>query len=168
MRRVVMALLGTAVGTTLLVGLKAQGSHIPVGTVADAPLNPTAGGLPATPETLITAGPSVRPAKPTTAASKPAPSRTATTTAPAPAARTIMGSAFPARGFGDMQVKIVVTGRHIDDIITVQESNRPKSTATTLRSQALAAQSANVSNVSGATYSSEAWKQSLQSAIGQI
>ena len=67
-----------------------------------------------------------------------------------------------------MQVRIVVTGTHIDSISTIQQSNRPLSTASTLTSQALAAQSANVGNVSGATYSSLAWKQSLQSAINQI
>ena len=67
-----------------------------------------------------------------------------------------------------MQVKIVVTGTHIDDIVTVQKSNRPGSVSTTLRAQALSAQSSNVGNVSGATYSSTAYKQSLQSAIAKI
>ena len=69
---------------------------------------------------------------------------------------------------GNMQVKIVVTGTHIDDIVTVQKSNRPGSVATTLRAQALSAQSSNVGNVSGATFSSTAYKQSLQSAIAKI
>jgi uncharacterized protein with FMN-binding domain len=67
-----------------------------------------------------------------------------------------------------MQVRIVVTGTHIDSISTIQQSNRPLSTASTLTAQALAAQNANVGIVSGATYSSLAWKQSLQSAINQI
>jgi uncharacterized protein with FMN-binding domain len=67
-----------------------------------------------------------------------------------------------------MQVRITVTGNHIDSITTIQQSNRPLNTASTLTSQALSAQSANVGNISGATYSALAWKQSLQSAINQI
>jgi uncharacterized protein with FMN-binding domain len=67
-----------------------------------------------------------------------------------------------------MQVKIVVTGTHIDDIVTVQQSNRPKTVSTALRTQALSAQSSNVGNVSGATASSDSYKQSLQSAIAKI
>jgi uncharacterized protein with FMN-binding domain len=67
-----------------------------------------------------------------------------------------------------MQVRIVVTGTHIDSITTIQQSNRPLNTASQLTPLALSAQSANVANVSGATYSALAWKQSLQSAINQI
>jgi uncharacterized protein with FMN-binding domain len=67
-----------------------------------------------------------------------------------------------------MQVRITVTGTHIDSITTTQQSNRPGQVASKLTPLALAAQSANVGNVSGATYSAAAWEQSLQSAINQI
>jgi uncharacterized protein with FMN-binding domain len=114
-------------------------------------------------------------ARPTTSGANPPPTTT-TTTAP-PQSRTITGNAFAASTAksptcgecsGNMQVRITVTGTHIDSITTIQQSNRPLSTASTLTAQALSAQSANVGNVSGATYSSLAWKQSLQSAISQI
>src|SRR5689334_5462544 len=124
-------------------------------------------GSPGSPGTTTGPGSSSRPT--TTTTTKPP-----TTTS---ASRTLTGTAVAARTAkspncgdcsGNMQVRIVVTGTHIDSITTIQQSNRPLSTASTLTSQALAAQSSNVGNVSGATYSSLAWKQSLQSAISQI
>ena len=195
MRRIVLALLGTAIGTTLLVGLKTQVAVAQLGLSAATPADAGAGGDPANGQpsaSSAVAGPSAAAAGPSAAASttapaaKAGPSATAgtaskpptapatapatapKTTAPPPAARTILGDAVAASEFGNMQVKIVVTGTHIDDIVTVQKSNRPGSVATTLRAQALSAQSSNVGNVSGATFSSTAYKQSLQSAIAKI
>jgi uncharacterized protein with FMN-binding domain len=46
-------------------------------------------------------------------------------------------------------------------------SNRPRNAAQRLREQALAKQSANLTNVSGATYTCDAYMQSLQSALDQ-
>ena len=192
MRRIVLALLGTAIGTTLLVGLKTpQGAVNLLGLSAATPADAGTGGDPANGQpsaSSAVAGPSAAAAGPSAAASttapaaKAGPSATAgtaskpptapatapKTTAPPPAARTILGDAVAASEFGNMQVKIVVTGTHIDDIVTVQKSNRPGSVSTTLRAQALSAQSSNVGNVSGATFSSTAYKQSLQSAIAKI
>jgi uncharacterized protein with FMN-binding domain len=199
MRRIVLALLGTAIGTTLLVGLKTQVAVAQLGLSAATPADAGAGGDPANGQpsaSSAVAGPSAAAAGPSAAASttapaaKAGPSATAgtaskpptapatapptapatapKTTAPPPAARTILGDAVAASEFGNMQVKIVVTGTHIDDIVTVQKSNRPGSVSTTLRAQALSAQSSNVGNVSGATFSSTAYKQSLQSAIAKI
>ena len=200
MRRIVLALLGTAIGATLLIGLKTpQGAVNLLGLSAATPADAGAGGDPANGQpsaSSAVAGPSAAAAGPSAAASttapaaKAGPSATAgtaskpppapatapptapatapKTTAPPPAARTILGDAVAASEFGNMQVKIVVTGTHIDDIVTVQKSNRPGSVSTTLRAQALSAQSSNVGNVSGATFSSTAYKQSLQSAIAKI
>ena len=195
MRRIVLALLGTAIGTTLLVGLKTQVAVAQLGLSAATPADAGAGHDPANGQpsaSSAVAGPSAAAAGPSAAASttapaaKAGPSATAgtaskpptapatapatapKTTAPPPAARTILGDAVAASEFGNMQVKIVVTGTHIDDIVTVQKSNRPGSVSTTLRAQALSAQSSNVGNVSGATFSSTAYKQSLQSAIAKI
>jgi uncharacterized protein with FMN-binding domain len=181
MRRVALAIVGTTIGTVLMIGLKAPGGAGLLGYSAQAPGLPGAlsgpGSLapPAAPSAGVTAtrAPATKPTAKRTSApgsgggSTTKATATRTTTAP-PASRTILGAAYAAAGFGSMQVKIVVTGTHIDDIITVRQSNRPKTVATTLRAQALSAQSANVGNVSGATYSSNAWKSSLQSAISQI
>jgi len=106
------------------------------------------------------------------------PTATTGTTPPTTSqSRTITGTAVAARTAktpncgecsGNMQVRIVVTGKHIDSISTIQQSNRPGNTASKLTPLALSAQSSNVGNVSGATYSALAWEQSLQSAINQI
>jgi uncharacterized protein with FMN-binding domain len=198
MRRVLLALLGTAIGTTLLVGLKSQVAGNPLGVAATAPADPgdgsqTAAGSPgaltqpgapapsgagasapagtgtaagAAPQPTATAGGPGAPSGPAPTASTPV-----KTTAP-PASRTILGPAVAAiwngSNYGNMQVRITVTGTHIDDIVTVVQSNRPKTVSTTLRSQALTAQNSNVGNVSGATASSNAYKQSLQGAIAKI
>jgi uncharacterized protein with FMN-binding domain len=194
MRRIVMALLGTAIGTTLLIGLKTQGAVTELGLSAGAPADPAnsgdlAAGQPGaslTPE--ATAGPGAAAADPGASAgptasgkapsasaattTKPLTATATKTTAAAAASRTILGDAaqvtWQGDNYGNMQVKIVVTGTHINDVVTVQKSSRSGSVSTTLRTQALNAQSANVGNVSGATASSNAYKRSLQSAIAKI
>ncbi len=193
MRRIVLGLVATAIATTLLIGLKSTAAVSRLGLSAAAPADPagdeeTGSGEPGPGQpdpsllqpTGTPAGTSTSPAgAPVTAgatatagpagAPKPPP---ASTTAVPPASRTILGPAvatvWKSDNYGKMQVKIVVTGTHIDDIVTVQQSNRPKTVSTTLRAQALSAQSANVGNVSGATASSNAYKQSLQAAIASI
>ena len=86
---------------------------------------------------------------------------------------TYTGTSEPTR-FGNVQVKVVVNGGKIADIVatqltddggrSVQISNYA---APILRTEALQAQSANVSSVSGATYTSEGYLSSLQSALDQ-
>ena len=145
---------------------------------APGPTGPGAPAGPASPGVTTGPGPnpSAHPITSTGTGTTPPTTTTTTTTAP-PQSRTITGTAVAASTAksptcgecsGNMQVRIVVTGTHIDSISTIQQSNRPLSTATTLTQQALAAQSANVGNITNATYSALAWKQSLQSAINQI
>ena len=76
--------------------------------------------------------------------------------------------------FGDVQVAITVSGGAITDVTalrltdhdnrSVQISNRA---APILRDEVLASQSASVTNVSGATYTTRAYLTSLQSALDQ-
>ena len=97
-------------------------------------------------------------------------------TAPASAAAqtaTYTGTAVNTR-FGSVQVQVQVTGGTISDVTalkltdhdgrSVQISNRA---APILREEVLAAQSASVSNVSGATYTTQAYLTSVQSALDQ-
>ena len=156
MRRVILWLVGTAIGTTVLVGVKAAPGTLPFDRSAEAPLDPAASGTPIPAITRTTA--------PSPSAKTPTRSRTTT----APVTRTIVGDAFPARDFGDVQVKVVLTGDHIDNIIVVQMSNRPRKAPSLLRAEALAEQSAdNLTNISGATYTSEAYVRSLRSALAK-
>lgn len=174
MRRFVLALLGTVMGATLLVGIKAQGpSGRTEQTVADAAdarssaatrstTRPSASGPGATPSSTR------RPSSTRSPSKSPTKAPTKSPTKAPPAARTILGDAVPARNYGDVQVRIVVTGTHLDDVQVVQMSNRPRNAPTLLRQEALAKQSANLSNVSGATYTSQAYMQSLQSALDKV
>jgi uncharacterized protein with FMN-binding domain len=88
-------------------------------------------------------------------------------------ARTFTGSADNTQE-GPMQVAITVSGKTITKITVVQqtdngsESNAIDATALPkLTSEALAAQSAKIDTVSGASYTSAGYIQSLQSAIDQ-
>lgn len=77
--------------------------------------------------------------------------------------------------YGDVQLKVTVSGTKIVDISFVAlNANDGKSqeidqyAAPLLNQQAIAASSANIQGVSGATYTSDAYKQSLQSALDQL
>jgi uncharacterized protein with FMN-binding domain len=107
----------------------------------------------------------------------PAASTPATPTTPAkasgPADGTYTGSNVDTR-FGSVQVQVTLSGGSISDVAavhltdadgrSVQISNRA---APVLRQEVLASQSANVSNVSGATYTARAYLSSVQSALDQ-
>ena len=106
-------------------------------------------------------------------ASAPAATAPATPAAPAAASGTFVGTSTSTR-FGSVQVQITVTEGSITDVTalkltdadgrSVQISNRA---APVLRQEVLSAQSAQVSTVSGATYTSDAYLTSLQSALDQ-
>jgi uncharacterized protein with FMN-binding domain len=181
MRRVVMALLATMLGSGLLIGLKSRPMATLAAPVAEAPLEtgqagpdgtdsngPSAPGTQPAPAGSGSAAPSAGPGATGTASAAPTSKPPTATTA----GRTLTGTAVAASGFGSMQVRIVVTGSHVDSISTVRQSNRPKNTASVLTPLALSAQAVPSGSckttVSGATYSCEAWKQSLQSAISQL
>ncbi len=101
-----------------------------------------------------------------------------TTTATAPAASGAADGSYTGDDvntrFGSVQVQITVSGGKLADVTalqltdhdrrSVQISNRAEPI---LRSAVLDAQSASVNNVSGATYTSNAYLQSLQSALDQ-
>lgn len=108
----------------------------------------------------------------------PAGSLTGTTTSPtaasAPSAtadtrRVIIGDAIDFK-FGTVQVKVLIDGTTIKNIatLTAPGGNYQKYTDVAIpgmKSQILKAQSTRVSAVSGATYTSEAYAQSVQSAL---
>lgn len=84
---------------------------------------------------------------------------------------TFTGSVIQTR-FGNMQVEIVVASGTITDVKVLQSTNREQRSVQIsaeadpiLRSEVLQAQSANVQMVSGATYTSEGYLQSLQAAL---
>ena len=108
---------------------------------------------------------SKRPRKTTIPKSTPAPTTTTS--------RKIAGSAVQTP-FGPVQVQVTVQGTKIISVSALQSPQGGRSSEISrqavpyLVQQTLAAQSANVQGVSGATYTSDAWAQSLQSALSNI
>ncbi len=104
------------------------------------------------------------------------PTGTTSTSATSPSASsdgTWTGSSVGTR-YGSVQVSVTIAGGQITEVTplhltdadgrSVQISNQA---APMLRREVLSSQSANVSNIGGATYTSQAYLQSLQSALDQ-
>lgn len=77
--------------------------------------------------------------------------------------------------YGDVQVMAVTSGSRITDVKALQltDANQRSrdisaSASPMLRQEALQAQSASIDTVSGATYTSEGYRQSLQAALDQM
>jgi uncharacterized protein with FMN-binding domain len=100
-------------------------------------------------------------------------STSGTPTSSGPTDGTYTGSSVGTR-FGNVQVQVTVSGGTITDVAALQLTNSDGRSvqisnyaAPILRSEVLQSQSAHVNNVSGATYTSGAYLQSLQSALDQ-
>ena len=126
----------------------------------------------ATPTTSAGSGSTSGSSHPTATTSPPTTQAPTTTTTAGN--RTATGQYMQYR-YGDIQLKVFVTGNRITDIKTVvDDANDPQSyqinenAIPQLRQQALQAQSSNIDGVSGATYTSQAYVDSLQSALDQL
>jgi uncharacterized protein with FMN-binding domain len=178
LRRALLTIGGTVAGLAALLSFKTH----PLGVMASAaPASPGAGSSPATPPaaaqgigTVNGAGHASATARPTTAkqgsAAKPA-STAGRGSATASSTRTVTGSVASTQ-YGPMQVAITVTGKHITKVTVVQQTDLGAQSSQIdamaiprLKSETLTAQSANIDAVSGATYTSSGYKQSLQSAL---
>jgi uncharacterized protein with FMN-binding domain len=156
MRRAAFAILGTAAVTTLLVGIKAQ---------AGSDTDPVALEDPATQETGASGTPSPGGSGKPIGTAKPT-----GTSPPANAApKKLVGNTINTP-YGPVQVTVTVTGDKITDI-TAKLPNTGESAAIAanagpkLKAQALQKQNADIDTVSGATYTSEGYQKSLQSAL---
>jgi uncharacterized protein with FMN-binding domain len=169
MRRAILTLGTTAAGLAALLSFKTHTSAADVADPAASPAASSATGAPApvtptTPKARMTA-----PASPKAKASASASAGSGGSTA----TRTITG-AVETTMYGPMQVKVTLEGQKITNVAVVQETSDgqesqqidsfsiPKLTAETL-----AAQSARIDTVSGATTTSQGYIGSLQSALDQ-
>jgi uncharacterized protein with FMN-binding domain len=107
------------------------------------------------------------PRNPTTTSAAAAPSAKSTK-----AKRTVDGTDIVTK-FGDVQVALVLKGSRILDVRALKlPFDRQRSAfisqqaSPILRQEVLAAQSARINLVSGATYTSDAWASSVQAALG--
>jgi uncharacterized protein with FMN-binding domain len=168
MRRAPVVLTATAAG---LAGVLAFHTHRPASKVAV--ILPTTSPATTTPpgEGASTPAPTT-PTTPTTPTS-PAPPTTPTTGAPS-GVRSATGNVSPYR-YGELSVTVTERDGHITDIqmaslnetdsrsVAIDNQAIPQ-----LRQEVLTAQSANIDGVSGATFTSEAYATSVQSALDQL
>ena len=161
MRRTVIALVLTAIGLYLVLSFKSR----PLASSAVQATGPNTTAAPA--------GTADQAGQPPAGAG-PAGSGTSTT-APAAAgsARTVTGPVVGTR-YGDVQVAVVLAGTRITDVKPLQlpfdrarSQSISEQVAPILQQEVLDAQSAQIDTVSGATYTSEAYAQSLQAALDQ-
>ncbi|MGH1526831.1 FMN-binding protein [Leifsonia sp. L25] len=163
---------GTALFTTILivmgatVGLKLYGLGEEVAASPAAAATTTSGTNTGSTTGATSSGSSSSPS------STPTPSASASASASA-ATRVITGNAVDTR-YGAVQVKVTFSGTTITAVDTVQAPSGNgrdieinDQALPILQQEALASQSANIDTVSGATYTSEGYIQSLQSAIDQ-
>jgi uncharacterized protein with FMN-binding domain len=154
MRRAILALGSTIAGIAVLLSFKTHG--IP----AAAPSTPSGSGSPAAPAGAADAAGAVT-----------TPPAAAKAKAGAAGRRTVTGSvAETARG--PMQVELTLAGQRITKVAVLQRtddgplSNQIDATAIPkLINETLTAQSAHIDAVSGASYTSEGYLRSLQSAL---
>ena len=114
---------------------------------------------------------------PTTGAgSSPAgPSSSSSTSSTLPGALLSAVGASEQYGYGELSVKVSVKGHHITDVTVVglqtaeqYSQSLAQQVIPMLRSEVLSAQSAHVNAISGATYTSQAYLASLQSALDRL
>jgi uncharacterized protein with FMN-binding domain len=177
MRRVIATVVGTIFSLVLLLSFKTHG-------VTASALRSSATGAASTPlSSAPSAGPSAAPSggpsasasagsgAPQTAAPTTGAPTTTKSKAPSTTKQTIDGDAVDTR-YGPVQVQVVLSGSKISAVNILQVPNQERRdieinnyAVPVLNQEALQAQSAQINMVSGATYTSEGYLQSLQSAL---
>jgi uncharacterized protein with FMN-binding domain len=163
-KRIFLAVVGTVLGLVALLSFKSQ-NHVAVG--AKLPSASLGTG------SSSSAGPTTAAPAPTTAAPTTAAPTTPATTSPATTSKTYDGSAVQTR-YGTVQVAVTVAGGKITNVAFLQLTGNDgrsndinNQAAPILLQETLSAQNANIDTVSGATFTSEGYLQSLQSALDQ-
>ncbi len=148
MRRTIPVLTATAGGLVLLANFHTN----PVAATASV-------GSPSTPATSVPPRGSGTPT-------------TAPTTTTAPGGTRVVDGPVASNDFGDVQVRVTLKGTQIVDVQALQlPHDRSRSASISnaagpiLRREALRAQNAQIDLVSGATYTSESYAESLQGAL---
>jgi uncharacterized protein with FMN-binding domain len=164
MLRAVLTLGGTAAGLAALLSFK---THM-VGTADAAPAVP-----PPTPTaTSQAAGMSAPASHVGKGKSTPAAGRSPSAQASAAASTLTVAGAVEQTQYGPMQVQVTLAGQKITNVTVLQRTNDGSESdqidsfaIPKLTSETLAAQSAKIDAVSGASYTSSGYIQSLQSAL---
>jgi len=172
----VLAITPPQLGTTSAINI-AGGPMAGASATASASASSSSSSNTAVASTKATAS-ATKSAKPTksSAGATSAATQAPATTAPTTASKTSVNGTFTGPSinvnYGNVQVKItVVNGRITDAVAVVVPSGKndryTNMAVPTLKKQTLAAQSANIQGVSGASYTSYGWYTSLQGALAQ-
>jgi len=175
MRRLLLALAGTAAGLAAVLSFKTQGSAAASGAMA-APQTGTQGSASAAASTGSTStgstGPKSSGGTATTQQGGTAGAQQGGTAAAAGAK--VLTGAVDNTSYGPMQVQVTMEGRKITGVKVLQETNTGSlsqqidaNAVPQLTKETLAAQSARIDAVSGASYTSAGYIKSLQSALDQ-
>jgi uncharacterized protein with FMN-binding domain len=167
MKRVIFSVVATIAGLVALLSFK-TGGHVAVGaTLPSASLGTSSSSTSA----------AATPAPTSSAASGPPntgqSSSASSSSAPAATSKTYNGSAVQTR-YGTVQVAVTVASGKITHVSFLQLTSHDgrsadinSQAAPLLLQETLSAQSSNIDTISGATYTSEGYLQSLQSALDQ-
>jgi uncharacterized protein with FMN-binding domain len=168
-KRAVAAIITTALALVLLFSFKtpadnasALGAAAEVSVAPAVSIGPDSSSIGPIATTPVPVAGGTRPP-----AATPAPTKAATK-----GSGTFTGSVVQ-NPFGEVQVQITLVGGKITNVTALQLPSHGRSgfisqdVAPILQGEAISAQSANIDTVSGATYTSDAYAQSLQSAIDQ-
>ncbi|HWE55835.1 MAG TPA: FMN-binding protein [Acidimicrobiales bacterium] len=171
MKRAPFVVAATGAGLGLLFSYHTRPIRSAV-TTAPATTAPTTGTTPTTGSPSATAPTTTSPSGASDGTGTTAPATTSPTTA-APNSRTATGQDVQYR-YGDLQLQVVESGSHITAInVVADDATDPRSEQINsqalpqLQSEAMSAQSADIDGVSGATFTSMAYQQALQSALDQ-
>jgi uncharacterized protein with FMN-binding domain len=166
MRRTVVAILLTAIGTWRVLAFKS--SPLPRATPPISAIAPNSATAPnsTTPDPLGDAE-----GQPPAGSPPPSPRSSPPAQRPLSAARTVDGVVVRTR-YGDVQVAVVFNGSRIVDVKALQlpfdrrrSQDISNQAAPLLHEEVLQAQSAQIDTIGGATYTSDGYAESLQSAL---
>ena len=161
--RAAVTLAATAIGTVLLFSFRTPPAA-PIATLAPS----------STSSSSSTPSPTATPsAAPPSGGASPTPTATPT---PTPAASGLKSGSFTgqtyANPYGNVQVQVVISGGKITDVKTIQYPNGHQQSVfinsqalPLLEQEVLQAQSARINIIGGATFTSQGYAQSVQSAL---
>jgi uncharacterized protein with FMN-binding domain len=171
LRRVILAICATAVGLVLLLSFKSHTQSAPGPSPAAALGSPAPGSTGAAGTGASGAGAAATPASTQGTGSAAKSGTSASGTGKTGSAKTVTGAAWPTI-YGPVQVRVTVTD---GKLTAVTATEYPEETPRdyqinsfaipALNSEALAAGSAKIDTVSGATYTSGGYVGSLQNAL---
>lgn len=172
MKRAKIVIAGTVVGLTGLLSFNSSAVNLSLGSLSAVTVPPRS-------TTTTTPAPTTT-SVPQTGGSTPLPTTTrvvpTTTTTAAPTATRSATGASTDYNYGILSVNVTASGSKITNIsiASINDGGNPRSeyidqqSIPLLEQQALSAQSANIQGVSGASYTTAGFKQSLQSALSKL